>query len=231
MRLPGSDDETRAIARAAIGIGAAVGAFGASFGALAIAAGLTPAQAIVTSLVVFTGASQFAFIGVVASGGSPLAALVPAVLLAVRNSLYGLSLVPILGGTLRRRLLAAHLIIDESTAMARAQRSSTLAHHAFAWTGVSIFVLWNAGTVIGVVFGKSIGDPSTLGLDAMLPAAFLALLAPQLSRRGARTTAIAGGLLAIACVPFMPAGLPVVVACAAVAPALMRSRRSRQVEA
>jgi 4-azaleucine resistance transporter AzlC len=227
MRVLATDPETRPILRDAIGVGAAVGAFGVSFGALAIASGLTPAQTIATSLLVFTGASQFAFIGVLASGGGAPAALVPAVLLAVRNGLYGLSLVPVLGGRTGRRLMKAHLVIDESTAMARAQRSPALAHHAFLATGVSVLVLWNLGTIAGVAFGRAIGDPRALGLDAMFPAAFLALLAPQLSRPGARSTALIGAALAIACMPFAPAGVRVVVACAAVVPALVRARRPR----
>jgi 4-azaleucine resistance transporter AzlC len=226
MRLYATDPETRPILRDAMGVGAAVGAFGVSFGALAVASGLSPAQTIATSLLVFTGASQFAFIGVLAGGGGALAALVPAVLLAVRNCLYGLSLVPVLGGRTGRRLLKAHLVIDESTAMARAQRSTALAHRAFLATGVSVLVLWNAGTIAGVAFGRAVGDPRALGLDAMFPAAFLALLAPQLARSGARSTALLGGMLAVACVPFTPAGVPVVVACAAVVPALARSRRT-----
>jgi 4-azaleucine resistance transporter AzlC len=209
------------VTRNAAGIGAAVGAFGISFGTLAIAAGLTPAQTIAMSLLVFTGASQLAFIGVLAAGGGALAALIPAVLLAVRNGVYGLSLVPVIQGTRIRRLLKAHLVIDESTAMARAQRSPAGAHRAFILTGMSVLVLWNAGTIVGVVLGRAIGDPRTLGLDVMFPAAFLALLAPQLSRPHARGVAVGGGLLALACVPFAPAGVPILVACAAVAPALV----------
>jgi 4-azaleucine resistance transporter AzlC len=217
MRRAESDDVTRNAA----GIGAAVGAFGISFGTLAIAAGLTPAQTVAMSLLVFTGASQLAFIGVLAAGGGALAALIPAVLLAVRNGVYGLSLVPVIQGTPIRRLLKAHLVIDESTAMARAQRSPAGAHRAFILTGMSVLVLWNAGTIVGVVLGRAIGDPRTLGLDVMFPAAFLALLAPQLSRPHARGVAVGGGLLALACVPFAPAGVPILVACAAVAPALV----------
>jgi 4-azaleucine resistance transporter AzlC len=217
MRLAETDDVTRNAA----GIGAAVGTFGISFGALAIAAGLTPAQTVAMSLLVFTGASQLAFIGVLAAGGGALAALVPAVLLAVRNGLYGLSLASVIQGTRGRRLLKAHLVIDESTAMARAQRSPAVAHRAFVLTGITVLVLWNAGTVVGVALGQAIGDPRTLGLDVMFPAAFLALLAPQLSRPRARGIAVGGGLLALACAPFAPAGVPVLVACAAVAPALV----------
>lgn len=218
MRTAETDDVTCNAA----GIGAAVGAFGISFGALAITAGLTPAQTIAMSLLVFTGASQLAFVGVLAAGGGALAALIPAVLLAVRNGVYGLSLVPVIQGTPIRRLLKAHLVIDESTAMARAQRSPTGAHRAFLMTGISVLVLWNAGTIVGVALGRAVGDPRTLGLDVMFPAAFLALLAPQLARPHARGIAVGGGLLALACVPFAPAGVPILVACAAVAPALVR---------
>ena len=225
MRLRVAGDS---IGRDAIGIGVAVGTFGISFGALSIAAGLTPWQTVASSLLVFTGASQFAFIGVIAGGGGALAALVPAVLLAVRNGLYGLSLAPILHAGRGRRLLEAHLVIDESTAMARAQASRALAHRAFLWTGLSVLVLWNAGTVLGVAFGRAIGDPKALGLDVMFPAAFLALLAPQLSRSGGRASALGGALLALACVPFLPAGLPIVVACLAVVPVLIAAARVRE---
>src|SRR5947199_181033 len=111
----------RRTVRDAAGIGLATGVYGISFGVLAVAAGLTPAQACVMSMLVFTGASQFAFIGVLAGGGGALAAMVPAVMLAVRNAAYGLSLAPILAGPLRCRAVAAHLVIDETTAMARAE--------------------------------------------------------------------------------------------------------------
>jgi 4-azaleucine resistance transporter AzlC len=225
MDPPETAEATRSIHRNAIAIGTAVGTYAISFGALGIAAGLTSAQTIAMSLLVFTGASQFAFIGVLSGGGSPLAALVPAILLAVRNSLYGLSLVPVIRGSLGRRLLESHLVIDESTAMARAQPSTPLAHRAFVSTGLSVLLLWNLGTIAGVAFGRAIGDPHTLGLDAMFPAAFLALLAPQLTRPGGRAVAVGGGLLAIACVPFTPVGVPIVVACAAVVPVVVRRGR------
>src|SRR5205814_4303099 len=105
----------------AVGIGVAVGVYGISFGVFAVASGLSPAQACVMSMLTFTGASQFAFVGVLAAGGGALAALGPAVMLAVRNAAYGLSLASILHGRLRERALLAHLVIDETTAMARAE--------------------------------------------------------------------------------------------------------------
>src|SRR5262245_53680721 len=185
----------------AVGIGLAVGVYGVSFGVLAVAAGLSPLQACVMSMLVFTGASQFAAVGVLAGGGGALAAMGPAVVLAVRNAAYGLSLAPILRGRLRVRALVAQLVIDESTAMARAQDDPDAARRAFLATGVSVWLCWNAGTLAGALLGGGLGDPRTLGLDAMFPAAFLALLAPQLRRPGGPVAAVAGALVAVALLP------------------------------
>jgi 4-azaleucine resistance transporter AzlC len=174
----------RDITRRALAIGAATGIYGISFGVLSVAAGLSPAQTCAMSLLVFTGASQFATVGVIAAGGSAAAALAPALLLAARNGVYGLSLVPVLRGRLASRALQAQLVIDESTAMARAQDDAAAAHRAFLATGLSVFLFWNLGTLAGAIAGSGLGDPRRLGLDAMFPAAFLALLAPQLRRPG-----------------------------------------------
>src|SRR6185437_8932057 len=137
----------------AVGIGVAVGVYGISFGVLAVASGLSPAQACVMSMLVFTGASQFAFVGVIAAGGGAFAAMGPAVMLAVRNAAYGLSLTSILPARLRDRALAAHLVIDETTAMARAQSDPDAARRAFLATGLSVWVFWNAGTLAGALLG------------------------------------------------------------------------------
>jgi predicted branched-subunit amino acid permease len=176
------------------------------------------------SMLVFTGASQFAFIGVLAGGGGALAASGPAVMLAVRNAAYGLSLAPILPVRLRHRAVAAHLVIDESTAMARAEDDPGAARRAFLATGISVWLCWNAGTLVGAVLGNGLGDPRTLGLDAMFPAAFLALLAPQLGRAGAPSAAVAGALIAVAVLPFVPAGVPVIAALFGVLPGVLVAR-------
>ena len=173
------------IVRDAVALGLAVGTFAVSFGALARAGGLSAAQTVVISLLVFTGASQFAFIGVLAAGGGLAAAVLPAAVLAVRNGLYGIALAPLLRGPIGQRLALSHLVIDESTAMARAQAEPHSGRRAFIATGLAILVCWNVGTALGVALGGALGDPRRLGLDAMLPAAFLALLAPQL-RAGRR---------------------------------------------
>jgi 4-azaleucine resistance transporter AzlC len=211
----------------AAGIGLAVGVYGVSFGVLAVAAGLSPAQACVMSMLVFTGASQFAFVGVIAGGGGALAALGPAAMLAVRNAAYGLSLAPILPARLRHRALVSQLVIDESTAMARAQEDPLAARQAFLATGIAVWLCWNAGTLVGALLGGGIGDPSSLGLDAMFPAAFLALLAPQLRRPGAPAAAAAGVLIALALVPVAPAGVPIVAALAGLVPGMLVARGAR----
>jgi len=211
----------------ALGIGVAVGVYGISFGVLAVASGLSPAQACVMSMLVFTGASQFAFVGVLAGGGGALAAMGPAVMLAVRNAAYGLSLTAILPARLRDRALSAHLVIDETTAMARAQSDPDAARRAFLATGVSVWVFWNAGTLAGALLGGGIGDPRTLGLDAMFPAAFLALLAPQLRRPGAPVAAVAGVAIALALVSFTPAGVPIIAALAGVVPGVLAAKGVR----
>jgi 4-azaleucine resistance transporter AzlC len=217
----------RSAVTGAVGIGVAVGVYGISFGVLAVASGLSPAQACVMSMLVFTGASQFAFVGVLAGGGGALAAMGPAVMLAVRNAAYGLSLTSILPARLRDRALAAHLVIDETTAMARAQADPGAARRAFLATGVSVWVFWNAGTLAGALLGGGIGDPKTLGLDAMFPAAFLALLAPQLRRPGAPVAAVTAVIIALALVPIAPAGVPIIAALAGVVPGVLTAKGVR----
>ena len=212
--------------RDALAIGLATGIYGISFGVLAVSAHLSAAQACAMSALVFTGASQFAVVGVVAAGGGAIAALAPAVLLAARNALYGLALVPVLRRRPRvRRAFEAQLVIDESTAMARAQPTAAASHRAFLATGLSVFVLWNAGTLAGALVGGGLGDPRALGLDAMFPAGFIALLAPQLRRPGATAGALAGGALALAALSWTPAGVPILAAALGVVPAVAVVRR------
>lgn len=216
----------RSIRSSALAIGVATGAYAVSYGVLAVAAGLSVAQACAMSVLVFTGASQFAIVGVLGAGGSVAAALAPALLLAARNGLYGLALVPILRGRRSRRAAEAQLIIDESTAMARAQDDRDAAHRAFLATGLSVFAFWNAGTLAGALLGSGLGDPRTYGLDAMFPAAFLALLAPQLRRPGAPVAAVAGALIAVALLPFVPVGVPILAAVLGVVPGALALRRT-----
>jgi 4-azaleucine resistance transporter AzlC len=225
VQIMPQDPARRTILRDAAGVGVAVGVYGVSFGVLAVAAGASVAQAMALSLLVFTGASQFAFVGVIAGGGGAAAAVAPALMLAARNAIYGLSLAPMLTGSRVARLLQSQLVIDESTAMARAQDSPARARTAFRFTGLAVLVGWNAGTLAGALAGRGIGDPRDLGMDAMFPAAFLALLSPQLRRPGAPRAAVTGALIAAALVTLTPPGLPVVAAVGALVPAGLAARR------
>lgn len=198
----------RAILRDAIGIAVASGAYAISFGAISTAAGLSLAETCFLSAVMFTGASQFALVGVVGAGGTVWAGAVAAALLGSRNALYGLRLSSLLDTRAWRRFAAAHFVIDETTAMAIARDEPAQSRFAFWATGVALFVLWNAGTLIGALATRAISDPKVFGLDAAPPAAFLALLAPRLRAREPLAIAIAAAVVAIAVLPYVPAGVP-----------------------
>ena len=228
MEKPLPDRAT--ILRAAIGIGLYAGAFGASFGAISVGSGLTLAQTMVLSLVMFTGASQFAFVGVVAGGGSPFAAVAASLLLAVRNAFYGVALSEILHPRGLARLWTAHFVIDETTGMAVSQASPRARRYAFWATGIILFFLWQLGSLSGALVGRAI-NPSAVGLDAAAPAVFLALLWPSLRRRDARWVALGGAALALALVPLTPPGVPVVAAASAALVAGLRpTRQGAQIE-
>ncbi len=197
---------------ASIVLGLAVGVFGISFGVLAVASGLTAAQACAMSLLVFTGASQFAAVGVIGSGGSTATALGSALLLAARNGAYGLSLSDIVRGRLVTRLGAAQLVIDESTAMATAQRTPADQRRGFWGAGLAVFVFWNLGTLLGAIGGDAIGDPETYGLDAAFPAGFVALVVAHLRTLEGKLAAAIGVTVALTLVPVAPAGMPVLAA-------------------
>ncbi len=208
---PRSSPERREIHRAGVGIGIYAGAFGLTFGAVAIGAGLSQLQASVLSLVMFTGASQFALVGVLAGGGAPLAGMIAALLLALRNSFYGVPITHILRPHGIRRLLTAHFVIDETTAMSVAQKTREASRYAFWVTGITLFVFWNLGTLVGALIGSAV-NTSTLGLDAAAPAIFLALLWPQFSRPRAGVVAVGAVAVSLALVTVVPAGVPIVAA-------------------
>lgn len=201
----------RGITRTAVGFGLYAAAFGATFGAVSTGAGLSLAQTMVLSLVMFTGGSQFAFVGVVGSGGAPLAGAAAALLLGVRNAFYGIPVSRLLRPRGARRLLVAHATIDETTAMAVAQPTPELGRFAFWSTFAWLCGLWNVGTLAGALVGGAL-DPEALGLDAAAPAVFLALLWPQLRHRTAAVVAVLGGLVAFVLIPLAPPGVPVVAA-------------------
>ena len=202
--------------RNCLGVGVAVGAYGFAFGAASVAAGLSVVQTCLLSLLAFTGGTQFAVVGVVAGGGSLAAALGSGLLLGSRNALYAMRLSPLLRVQGVTRLVAALGTIDESTAMAVGQKDPALSRLAFWWTAGSVFVVWNLATLLGAAGASTLGNPRTLGLDAVVPAAFLALLAPRL-RDGAieKRIAIGGAVIAAALIPVTPPGVPVLASTAA----------------
>lgn len=208
--LPAS--ERNAILRDGIAVGVATGAYSLSFGAISVASGLDVWQTCVMSLLVFTGASQFALIGVIGAGGAPLSGAATALLLGTRNTLYGLRLAPQLDYRGWRRLAAAHMVIDESTAMAITRETRSAARTGFLGTGLAVFTLWNLGTLVGAVAGDALGDPRTFGLDAAVGAAFLALLWPRLRDPRNRLVAALSVAVALGLTPVTAVGIPVLAA-------------------
>ncbi|MDA3021799.1 MAG: AzlC family ABC transporter permease [Actinomycetota bacterium] len=200
----------RPIYSSAIGIGLATGAYGLSFGAISVASGLTALQTQTLSLLMFTGASQFALVGVLGAGGGVIAAVLTAWLLGVRNGLYALHIAPTLNLRGIRKPVAAQLTIDESTAMSIShEQIADHSRHAFWATGISVYVLWNIGTLLGALGASAIGDPASLGLDAAIPAGFLALLWPRLRDRTAWAIAAGGATIALLLTPLTSSGVPV----------------------
>ncbi|GAB2488132.1 hypothetical protein GCM10027030_22800 [Luteococcus sediminum] len=212
--------------RTGLSISVATGLYGISFGALATAAGLSVLQAQALSLLMFTGGSQFAFVGALGGGGA--AALVSASLLGLRNMVYGAQMNATFAPTGWRRLLQAHVTIDESVATAAAQESPREQSLGFWTAGLGVFTLWNLFTLVGAVAGNSMGDPRQWGLDGAAVAAFLGLLWPRLKDRQAVAVAVASAFVTLLLVPVLPQGLPLLVA-AAVAAAMARllGRRGR----
>jgi 4-azaleucine resistance transporter AzlC len=209
------EPRTRSVVIASVTLGVAVGAFGFTFGVGAISAGSSIAQACAMSLLIFTGATQFSAVTVIAAGGSPASAVSGALVLAARNGVYGLTMARRLTGPLGQRLVAAQLTIDESTAMSSAQTEPDEQRIAFWITGVTIYIFWNLGTLLGAFTGSAI-DPQKYGLDAAFPAAFVAMLWPLLRDRRARLVAACGALICLVLIPFAPIGIPVLAASLAI---------------
>jgi len=203
----------------------AVGIVGLTFGVLANSVGLTMPQIMVMSALVFTGASQFAAVSVVAADGSGFAAFGSAMLLAARNALYGPVVARLLPTNRAARLAASHFVIDETTAMASVQKDDAAARDAFWWTAIWLWSLWNLASVAGAVLGSEIADPQAWGLDVAFPAGFVALLAPHVGKTPGRVAAFVGAALAVAFTPIAPAGVPLLIGAIGVVPGWLASRR------
>ena len=206
--------EESAAIQAGLAVGLAVAAYGVSFGALAVAAGLDIWQTCVLSLLMFTGGSQFALIGVIASGGLAAwpSAVAGAVILGVRNGIYGMRVAPMIGGGWPRKLAAAWVTIDESTAVSIAQPTRHVQRVGFWVTGVVVFIGWNLTTFIGALIGNAVGDVRQYGLDAAAAAAFLGLLWPRLKQLQTIAVAAGAAVVAVAFTPVLTPGLPVLAA-------------------
>lgn len=202
----------RAVLRDSLSVAIPVGTYGAAFGAAAVAAGFSVLQACALSLLLFSGASQFAVVGVMAGGGTALSAIATGALLGIRNGLYGLRMAQILNLNGLKRVLGAQITIDESTGVALSQetRGEAAMRYGFFATGLGVFFFWNFFTLIGALGAGAIGDPSSWGLDAAVPAAFLGLVWPRLVDRKTRIAALLAVLLALSLTPFVGAGFPII---------------------
>lgn len=198
--------------RMGLSISIATGLYGISFGALSVGAGLNLWQTMALSALMFTGGSQFAFIGVIAGGGTGAAALGAASLLGVRNAVYGMQMNRMLQPHGWRKAAAAQLTIDESAATASGQLEPQEQQRGFWTAGLGVFVLWNAFTLLGALLGDALGDPRKWGLDGAAVAAFLGLLWPRLRQREPVALAVLCGVVTMLAVPLLPPGLPILVA-------------------
>jgi branched chain amino acid efflux pump len=218
--------QDRALVRNVAAIGVAVVAIGVSFGAIAVAAGM-PAWAVVAmSTLVFAGGAQFMAVGLIAAG-NPIAAVLAGLLLNARHLPFGLAVADAIGPGRGARLLGSHLMVDESVAFALAQPDAAYRRRAYWLTGATLFVCWNAGTLLGMALGSVAGDPSAYGLDAAFPAGLIALLLPSLRDRDTRYVALTGAAIAVLTTPLLPAGLPVLLALTGFAVLAVRGRRGR----
>lgn len=208
-------------------IALATGLYGISFGALAVTAGLPVWGACALSLLMFTGGSQFAFVGVIGGGGTGAAALAAASLLGVRNAIYGVELSALLCPGRAERFAMAHLTIDESTATATAQDAPDEQRRGFWAAGLGVFLCWNLATVAGALLGERVGNPAAFGLDGAATAAFLGLLWPRLRGRDPIALAVVCAVVTIAAVPFVPPGIPIIIAAAVAVAVSVHQRRGQ----
>jgi 4-azaleucine resistance transporter AzlC len=210
-------------ARAAVAIAATVWFFGVSFGLVARAAGMGVVAPLVMSATTFAGSAQFAVSSILTNGGSAVAAVAAAVLLNGRYAPISISVAPLFRGRRLRRLAESQLIVDESWALA-SRGGGRFERSILIGAGLLLYVSWVSGTAVGAVVGDALGDPKALGLDGAFPALFLALLVPQVRGRRAAAAALAGAAIALALIPFTPAGTPIIAAGAACAAGLRRPR-------
>lgn len=226
-----ADPQRRALLGRALSLAAAVAPFGVAFGVMCTQAGLSPLVAVGFSALVFTGSAQLAAVAVLGSGGTVAAAVIAGLLLNLRCLAFGVLMAPVFPRSPTRRALAAQLMIDESTAVATSTDDPDLRWFGYLAGGIGVFVSWNLSTLAGAVLVPGTGTlVEDLGIDATIPAAFLALLWPRLSDPIQRWVALGGAVIALVLVPVLPAGLPIIAAGMAVPIALRFTRRSARHE-
>jgi predicted branched-subunit amino acid permease len=198
--------------RDSLSVSITVGAYGTAFGAAAVANGFSLLQTCLLSLLTFSGASQFAVIGVLGAGGGALSGIATASLLGIRNGVYGVIMAPRLKVKGFKRIVAAQITIDESTAVALGQevRGEKAMRQGFWLTGFGVFLFWNLFTVAGALGAQAMGDIRAWGLDSAVPAAFLGLVWPRLKTNRDRALAVGCMVFALAMTPLLPAGLPII---------------------
>lgn len=204
---------------------------GLSFGAITVSSGLPVWLPMLLSVVVFAGAAQFMFVGIIAAGGNPLAAVIAGLLVNARHVPFGFAVGDVLGTSWSRRIVGSHLMIDETVAFTLAQRDTGQRRAAYWVCGIALFVCWNVGVLVGAFGGTAVSDTAAFGLDAAFPAVLLALVLPSLRDDRTRRAALAGVVIALATAPFLPPGLPVLLALVGVLAGLggrERAKLSRQ---
>jgi predicted branched-subunit amino acid permease len=196
--------------RTALSVAFTVGLYGAAFGAAGVTAGFSILQTCLLSILLFSGASQFAVVGIMGAGGSAVSAIATATLLGFRNALYGLQMAPILKVKGLKRILAAQITIDESTAVATLQENDADRRRGFYVTGIGVFVFWNLFTFLGALGASAIGDPAVWGLDAAVPAAFCGLIWPRLKNKTHFVVSAVAIAWALLLTPITAAGIPII---------------------
>lgn len=196
--------------RTALSVAFTVGLYGAAFGAAGVTAGFSILQTCLLSLLLFSGASQFAVVGIMGAGGAAISAIATATLLGFRNALYGLQMAPILRVNGIRRILSAQITIDESTAVATLQENDSDKRRGFYITGIGVYIFWNIFTYLGALGASTIGDPAVWGLDAAVPAAFCGLVWPRLKNKKQFIISASAIALALLLTPIAPAGVPII---------------------
>ncbi len=199
-----------AVARTSLSVAFTVGLYGAAFGAAGVTAGFTILQTCLLSILLFSGASQFAVVGIMGAGGSAISAIATATLLGFRNALYGLQMAPILKVTGLKRILSAQITIDESTAVSTLQENDIDRRRGFYLTGIGVYVFWNFFTYFGALGASAIGDPAVWGLDAAVPAAFCGLVWPRLKDKKQFLISALAIVLALSLTPITAAGIPII---------------------